>query len=64
MTKQRTDLLAVTEVAEILGVSVRTVHRMVARNTLQSVAKMGGATGMYLFQRKDVEAFAAKQVTA
>ena len=46
-----------TEAAEMLGVSVRTIHRLVARGQLVPVAKLAGQRGAYLFAIADIEAF-------
>lgn len=53
-----TDPIGTTETADLLGVSVRTVHRMVARGTLVPVGKLPAMTGAYLFDRADVIQFA------
>lgn len=48
------------EAAERLQVSVRTIHRLVARGELTPVAKLPGSTGAYLFARADITALADK----
>jgi excisionase family DNA binding protein len=48
-------LLTTAEAAHILGVSVATVHRMVERGDLVSVAKAPGVRGAYLFTDADVQ---------
>lgn len=48
------DLLGTTEAAERLGVSVRTVHRLVARGNLTPAGKLPGDTGAYLFDAADI----------
>jgi excisionase family DNA binding protein len=53
------NLIATLEAAQLLGVSVRTVHRMVAQGHLTPAAKVPGRTGAYLFAADDVHAFAA-----
>ena len=45
--------------AELLGVSVRTVHRMVAQGMLTPAGKLPGNTGAYLFDEGDVLALRA-----
>lgn len=47
-----------TEAAATLGVSVRTVHRMVAQGMLSPAGKLPGHTGAYLFDLGDVLALA------
>ena len=42
-------------VADVLGVARHTVFRMVARGDLTPVYKAHGRTGLYLFDRADVE---------
>lgn len=49
------DLVTTAEVAEHLGVHVRTVHRMIEAGKLKPVAKAPGLRGAYLFNRRDVE---------
>ena len=54
-----TDLLGTTEAAEPLGVSVRTVHRLVTDGRLTPAAKLPGLRGAYLFATADVTALRA-----
>lgn len=58
MLPMTADLLGTTEAAERLGVSVRTIHRLVARGHLAPAAKLPGSTGAYLFTSADVAAIA------
>lgn len=53
------DLLGTTEAAERLGLSVRTIHRLVARGHLSPATKLPGSTGAYLFAAADVDTLAA-----
>lgn len=50
-------MLTTQEMAARLGVSVRTIHRMVAAGTLTPARKLPGRTGGYLFS--DTESSAA-----
>jgi len=52
------DLLPTKDVAQLLGVHVSTVARMVAANEIQPAMKIPGKTGAYLFDRADVERLA------
>lgn len=52
-------LIPTAEVAQILGVDVRTVHRMADDRRLTPSMKIPGRTGAYLFDRADVERLAA-----
>lgn len=58
MLPMTADLLGTTEAAERLGVSVRTIHRLVARGHLTPATKLPGSTGAYLFAAADVAALA------
>lgn len=53
------DLLGTTEAAALLGVSVRTIHRIVTRGHLTPITKLPGSTGAYLFDADAVRAFKA-----
>ncbi len=48
------NLLTTTQVAALLGVSVRTVHRMVAAGHLDPAVKAPGTRGAYLFDPDSV----------
>lgn len=50
-----TDHLTTAQAAEALGVSVRTVHRMVSAGTLTPTMKLPGTTGAYLLDAAEVE---------
>lgn len=52
------DVLPTSEAARILGLDVRTVHRMIKRGTLPA-HKLPGRTGSYVINRTDVEAILA-----
>lgn len=56
-----TDVIGVTEAAEILGRSVRTVNRKAQRGEIAHVGKLPGKTGAYLFHRADITALAAQR---
>jgi excisionase family DNA binding protein len=59
-----TDLLTTAQVADLRGVSVRTIHRLVADHKLTPAVKLPGGTGAYLFHRDDVEALDIKRGAA
>jgi len=52
-------LIGSADAANVLGVSVRTVHRLVASGRIVPAQKLTGPTGNYLFRRSDVSALAA-----
>ena len=54
-----TDLLTTAQAAEVLGVSVATVHRMEADGELPVALKVTGLRGPKFFNRDAVEAIAA-----
>lgn len=59
MQHSPSDLIGSVEAAKILGKSPRTVHRMVTAGTLTPVVTApGGAVGVFLFRRNDVEQLA------
>lgn len=47
--------ITTAEAARTLGVSVRTVHRMVNAGTLTPTMKLPGSTGAYLLDSAEVE---------
>lgn len=52
-------LIGSAEAARILGKSPRTIHRLVEAGTLVPVLTApGGAHGVYMFERADIEALA------
>lgn len=57
-TPHEPPLISSADAADILGVSVRTVHRLVARRELTPAHKLNGPTGNYLFHRVDVSTLA------
>lgn len=55
------DLIGTTEAARLLSKSPRTIHRLVANGKLTpAVIAPGGFSGVYLFDRADVEALRPK----
>ena len=56
------ELLLTRDVAERLGVDVRTVHRWVNAGQLVAVKRMPGRTGSLVFTSDVVERFAAERV--
>lgn len=55
------ELLSTAQVAETLGCSIRTVHRLVRREDLAPVQKMPGESGAYLFDAAAVRAYAKQR---
>ena len=57
------DLVSKRDAADILGVHLSTVNRMVSDGRLTPAQQIGGAhrVAMYLFRRRDVERLAAKR---
>lgn len=53
-------LLTSPQVANILGVSLRTVHRLVAADRLAPAQKLPGPNGAFLYRPRDVERLATK----
>lgn len=47
--------ITTAEAAQMLGVSVRTVHRMVTAGTLTPTIKLPGVTGAYLLESDEVQ---------
>ena len=58
------NLIGVQEAARIVRVSTRTIKRLALNGDLPHVHKLDGITGAYLFDRADVEAYAATRVAA
>lgn len=59
MPTQTDALIGSAEAAQILGKSVRSVHRLVDSGHLTpALVAPGGRAGSYLFRREDVEALA------
>jgi len=59
----QTELIGTAEAARLLFCSHRTVHRMVKAGELTPAhVAPGGPAGIFLFNRSDVEALAAKHV--
>ncbi len=55
------DVIGALEAASILGVSARTVKRMVDQGRLTSAGKLSGRTGAHVFHRADIERLARQQ---
>lgn len=60
----KTSPLTVAQAADVLGVSIRTVHRMIDSGTLVPLAKLSGATGAYLLDADHVAEVAATRRSA
>jgi excisionase family DNA binding protein len=50
-------LITTAQVAELLRVDVRTVHRLTASGSLPHALKIPGQTGAYMFDREAVEKY-------
>jgi len=50
----RTDLIGVAEAADVLGVTVKTVHRWIERGDLTPVYKLPGYRGAVILRRRAV----------
>jgi predicted site-specific integrase-resolvase len=57
-------LIPAAQAKDILGVDVRTVHRMARSGLLPSAMKIPGKTGAWLFDRSEVERIAAQRAAA
>jgi excisionase family DNA binding protein len=57
-----TQLLSAGEAAAILGCSVRTVHRRIARGDLPVAYRLPGNIGAYVLRRDDVDRAAQRQL--
>lgn len=57
---ERADLITSTEAGAILGKSGRTVQRMTDKGLLVGVMKLPGPNGAVLYDRAEVEAYAAR----
>ncbi len=56
----KTSHMTTAEAARTLGVSVRTIHRMVAAGTLTAPIKLPGLRGAYLLDAAEVRRLADK----
>lgn len=54
-------LVNVSEVADMLGISKRTVHQRIGAGRIAPIQKMPGQTGQYLFDRSYIEQIAADE---
>jgi len=54
-------LVNVSEVADMLGISKRTVHQRIGAGRIAPIQKMPGQTGQYLFDRSYIEQIAAEE---
>ncbi len=57
------ELISVAEAASILGISYRSVHRLISAGTLPA-HKLSGKTGSYVISREDVGSLAAQRSAA
>lgn len=54
-------LVNVSEVADMLGISKRTVHQRIGAGRIAPIQKMPGRTGQYLFDRAYIEQLANEE---
>ena len=54
-------LLTSPQVAQKIGVSVRTVHRLVMAERLRIAQRLEGPNGAFLFEPGEVDAYLARQ---
>lgn len=57
------DLIPATEAADMLGISIATLHRRAACGEIPEVAKLPGIRGARLFRRADIEALVRTEPT-
>ena len=62
--RQPSQPLSTKQVAQILRVEVRTVHRMATDGRLTPLMKLPGETGAYLFDPAEVDRLAAERTAA
>lgn len=60
MTQKRQLLLSTGRVAELLGISIRTVQRMAKTDKIPA-RKLDGHHGQYVFEESDIAAYLAAQ---
>lgn len=58
------DIIGSREAARLMGISVSHFNRHVQDGVVKPVHKLPGLRGAYVFNRADVEALAAREVTA
>ena len=58
------ELLTSPEVARLLSVSIRTVHRLATSSQLSPAHKLPGPNGAFLFDAADVEAYRSSKTEA
>lgn len=61
--KSPSDTITVREAADILGLSVQHVHRLIESGTLTVERQLPGATGAKLLPRSDVDALQARRAS-
>lgn len=61
MNMPTNQLVNVSEVADMLGISKRTVHQRIGAGRIAPIQKMPGQTGQYLFDRAYIEQIAADE---
>lgn len=64
MPKTQHELVVTAEVAQRLGVDVRTVHRLVSAGRLTPAAKTPGIRGAYLFTPDEVDRVERERIAA
>lgn len=58
MQNDDTDVIPLSEAAQILDLSVKTMHRRIASGAIRPAGKLPGLRGAYLFNRADIERLA------
>lgn len=55
------DVLTSPEVSQILGCSIRTIHRRVDDGELTALRKLPGPNGAFLFERREIDRYRAER---
>lgn len=53
--------ISTAEAAALLGVSIRTIHRLVASGALKPLLKYPGKTGGFLFARSTIDRYMSRR---
>lgn len=60
----KNDLIGSAEAASLLGISVSHFHRKVLSGHICPVRKLPGSKGAYVFERKEIDRIAEREVSA
>ena len=55
--------ISTAEAAALLGVSIRTIHRLVVSGALKPLLKYPGKTGGFLFARSTIDRYMSRRTT-